>query len=139
MIQLALRQQREYVLRGLMTPLGISLQIFYCDQGLELCCACLFLRVRTAGRLSSELSVLSSLCQDLFLTVHMKDQLAGRAHLRLGAEIELSVCEGVNRSDGDAVHHVEVLAQRRKRLLVYRIPPHSKAPVLTGRGDEKRG
>src|SRR5215467_6681436 len=133
MIQLALRQQREYALRGLMTRLGISLQIFYRDQGLELCCACLFLRVRTAGRFSIELSVLGSLCQALFLTVHMKDQLARGAHLGLGAEIELSVCERVNRSDSDAVHHVEVFAQRRKGLLVHRVP-HSKTPALTGRG-----
>src|SRR5262249_35501983 len=122
MIKLAFREQREYALRGLMTHLSIAPQIVYRDQGLEFRCACLFLRARTAGCLSSELSELSSLCQDLFLTVHMKDQLAGRAHLRLGAEIELSVCEGVNRSDSDAVHHVEVLAQRRKRLLVHRIP-----------------
>src|SRR5258707_12254815 len=52
----------------------------------------------------------------------MKDQLARRAHLRLWAEIKVSVCESADRSESDAVHHIEVFAQCRKRLLVHRFP-----------------
>src|SRR5262252_6508987 len=111
MTQLGFRHPREYVLRGVMTSLGVGPQVVYCGQSLEFCRASLLFRARAAGRLRGELSLLSGLGQNLFLTVHMKDQLARRAHVWLWAKIEVSVGEGINRSHSDPVHHVEVFIQ----------------------------
>jgi hypothetical protein len=89
MIQLALRHLREHVLGGLMTRLGVNLQIVHRDQSLEFHCACLFFRAGAVCRLRSESSPLGGVRQDLFLTVYVNDQLARRPHTRLGAEIEV--------------------------------------------------
>jgi hypothetical protein len=97
-----------------MTRLGVGPQVVHCDQSLDFRCACLFFRAGAAGRFRGELSVLGGLGQDPFLTVHMKDQLARRAHVWLWAKIKLLVCKGVNRSHSDPVHHVEVFTKHRK-------------------------
>src|SRR5205807_2146754 len=83
------RHRREYVLRGLMTGLGVSRQVVHRDESFDF--GPLIFRAGAAGGLRSELSLPGRLCQDLFLTVHMKNELARRAHHRLGAEIEVGV------------------------------------------------
>src|SRR2546422_1398950 len=118
-IQLAFRHRREYAVRGLMTRLGVSSQVVDRGQSPDFRRTALIFRAGPAGCLRSELSLTGSRCQDLFLTVHMKNKLARRAHDRLRAEIEVSFAEGVDRSESDAVNHVEVLTLHRESLPVH--------------------
>src|SRR5438309_641694 len=119
MIQLAFRHQREYALRGLMTRLGVCSEIVSCDQGLKF--RWRFFRVGATGCLRRELSLPGGLRHSLFLTIHMKNQFARRAHARLWAKVEVSAGECANRFHSDAVHHVEILTQGRERFLIHGI------------------
>src|SRR5215469_18059604 len=102
-----------------MTRLGVLSQLIPCKQSPEFRRIGLVLRIRAIGRLRGEFSLPSCLCQHLFLTVHMKDEIARRAHARLWTKIEISVAKSFDRPEGDGVHHVEVVTLRCKGLLVH--------------------